>query len=303
MDKNNLEQIYQQLVKGLQNYFAQSGYDKAVIGVSGGVDSALTLKLAVDALGGNKVTGISMPEIGVSAQINVDHARRLCEALEVTFYSQPINQLLADFTRLPWKTNQLALCNAKARIRAVLLYNYANSNDALVLGTSNKSEILLGYGTKYGDLAADLEVIGDLFKDQVFALADYVGLPPEIINKEPTAELFTGQTDERELGAKYSDLDPILKKIDLNKPDLGEAKIIEKGLNPILVHSVLRRIRANRHKSEMPPALKVGKEEKKLERKNDARISHKSSSDHNPQTTLESEPQEPEVPENQISLI
>ncbi|MFA5829877.1 MAG: NAD+ synthase [Candidatus Gracilibacteria bacterium] len=256
-----MEQIYQQLIKGIQEYFAKTGLSHVVIGISGGIDSALTLKLAVDALGPEKVTALSMPELGVSAQINIEHAYKLCEALEVTFFSQPINPFLIDFARLPWKPSKLAQQNTKARIRAVLLYNYANTTEALVLGTSNKSEILLGYGTKYGDLAADLEVIGDLLKEEVFALADFVGLPKEIIEKAPTAELFSGQTDEVELGAKYSELDPILKKIDLEKANFSEEDLIQKGMNPLLVHSVIRRVKANKHKSEMPPIIKIGKGE------------------------------------------
>lgn len=250
-----MEEIYQQIIKTLGKYFKESGLSRAVIGISGGIDSALTLKLAVDALGADKVTAISMPELGVSSQENIDHAKKLCEALQVTFLSQPINNFLADFLHLSWNPNKLALNNTKARIRAVLLYNYANTSDALVLGTSNKSEILLGYGTKYGDLAADIEVIGDLYKEEVFKLSDFVGLPLEFIEKKPSAELYTGQTDEGELGASYSELDPILKKL-----DLGENGLIERGMNAALVHSVLRRVEKNKHKANVPPIIKIKRE-------------------------------------------
>lgn len=225
------------------------------MGVSGGVDSSLTLKLAVDAFGPDNVAAISMPELGVSSQENIDHAKALCHALNVKFFYQPLNAFLTDFYHLPWNPNKLATQNTKARIRAVMLYNYSNTADALVLGTSNKSETLLGYGTKYGDLAADLEVIGDLYKDEVFALADFVGLPREIIEKPPTAELYHGQTDEGELGASYSQLDPILKRM-----NLGADQLIERGMNPTLVHAVLNRVERNKHKTEMPPVIKLKKE-------------------------------------------
>jgi NAD+ synthase len=255
MEPSNLQSIHSQIIKGIQKYFKKAGYTRAVIGVSGGVDSSLTLKLAVDALEAENVAAISMPELGVSSQENIDHAKGLCHALGVKFFYQPLNQFLIDFPHLPWDPNKLATQNTKARLRAVLLYNYANTADALVLGTSNKSEILLGYGTKYGDLAADLEVIADLYKDEVFALADFIGLPPEIITKPPTAELYPGQTDEGELGAGYGQIDPILKRI-----KLGADGLIERGMNPRLVHSVIGRVAKNRHKAEMPPVIRVKKE-------------------------------------------
>jgi len=254
METDQLQSIYNQLIKGLQKYFKKAGYYRGVVGVSGGVDSSLTLKLAVDAFGPENVTAISMPELGVSSQENIDHAKALCHALNVKFFYQPLNQFLTDFQHLSWGPNKLATQNTKARIRAVMLYNYANTADALVLGTSNKSETLLGYGTKYGDLAADIEVIGDLYKDEVFALADHVGLPREIIDKPPTAELYQGQTDEGELGASYTQIDPILKKM-----KMGADKLIEHGMNPTLVHGVLSRIEKNKHKTEMPPIIKLKK--------------------------------------------
>jgi NAD+ synthase len=251
-----MEKIYDQLIQGLQQYFKTSGLHRTVIGVSGGVDSSLTLKLAVDAVGNERVTAISMPELGVSVQENIDHARKLAEALQVTFFYQPLNPFLVDFGHLPWKENTLASQNTRARFRTVLLYHYANTENALVLGTSNKSEILLGYGTKYGDLAADLEVIGDLFKDEVWALADFVGLPPEIIQKKPTAELYPGQSDEKDLGASYNEIDPILKRI-----HLGESALIDRGISATLVHAILRRVEKNQHKSMSPPVLQVQREQ------------------------------------------
>lgn len=249
---NSLDDIYKKLINGITDYFQLSRLHRAVVGVSGGIDSALTLKLAVDALGANKVTAIAMPEMGITSSENIQHAKILSNALGVEFFLQHINSFLVPFAQLPWKSNAIALQNTKARIRAVILYNYANTHSALVLGTSNKSELLLGYGTKYGDLASDIIVLGDLYKEEVVALADHLGLPREIIDKKPSAELYPGQTDEEELGASYSELDPILKRIDLGINDL-----IERGISPTLVHNVFNRVEKNRHKAGAPPIISI----------------------------------------------
>ena len=144
--------------------------------------------------------------------------------------------------------------NTASRIRAVILYNYANTHDALVIGTSNKTEILLGYFTKYGDGAVDIEVIGDLFKTDEKELAKFMKIPEKIINKVPTAELYRGQTDEEELGVTYEELDKILKLyIDGN----SMLNIIEKGLEKEKVEKIFSRIKANKHKLEMPTTIKV----------------------------------------------
>lgn len=247
-----MEKIYEQIIKGIKKYFETNNLSKAVIGLSGGVDSSLTLKLAVDALGAHNVTAVSMPELGITNPENTNHAKVLAEALGVNFHQQPINSFLIGFAQLPWKQNSTALQNNKARIRAVILYNCANTQNALVMGTSNKSELLLGYGTKYGDLACDIMPLGDLFKHQVVELANHVGLPPEIVQKEPSAELYDGQTDAKELGATYGEIDPILKRL-----NQGLEKLIGKGMKPTLIHNIFNRVENNRHKSQMPPIIKI----------------------------------------------
>lgn len=244
---DSMEKIYRSIVLGLRKYFTDNHFKRAALGLSGGVDSSLTLKLAVEALGPEVITAFILPELGVTKQENTDHAKALCEFLGVEYYYQPINNFLLDFKVVPWKPGKLALMNTKARLRAVLLYSYANTQNAIVLGTSNKSELLLGYGTKYGDLAADIEVIGDLYKTEVIRLADYVGLPPEIVNKTPTAELDLGQTDEEELGASYQDLDKTLMR-----RELGLQGCVEHGLPLALVQNVFRRMEQNKHKTELP---------------------------------------------------
>lgn len=249
-----METIYDQIISEIRNYFKKSGFEKAVIGVSGGVDSALTLKLTVDALGRENVTGIMMPEKGISMEENHLHARTLCEFLKIETHTVAINKFLTDFLALPWKPSQLAQINIKARIRMIVLYNFANTRNALVVGTSNKTELALGYGTKYGDLAADLEVIGDLFKEEVYQLATHVGLPDEFITKAPSAELYSGQTDEQELGMTYKEIDTILKQIEQG---LGKDDLINKGINPNSVHKIFRLFEINKHKLSSPYLIRV----------------------------------------------
>lgn len=244
-----MHNVYTKIIAGIHKYFKEAKVDNAVIGVSGGIDSALALKLTVDALGPEHVTALLLPEKGISADENSMHAKTLCQFLKVEFYSMAINKYLTDFLTLPWKPNDLAQINTKARIRMVILYNYSNTRNALVIGTSNKTELALGYGTKHGDLAADIEVIGDLLKEDVYKLAEHVGLPYEFMEKAPSAELYSGQTDEEELGMTYKEIDIILKKIE---EGLKKDELINKGLNPNTVHKVFRLLEINRHKLEPP---------------------------------------------------
>jgi NAD+ synthase len=249
-----MEKIYKKLIKGLHSYCEKAGFRKAVVGLSGGIDSSLTFKLAVDALGSSNVTAILMPELGVTSDKNIEHAKKMAEFFKVKTYYQPINTLSVDFGISSWKPNTLANMNTKARIRSTLLYSYSNTHKALVLGTSNKSETMLGYGTKYGDLAADIEVIGALYKTDVYKLSEYLQLPQEIIEKAPTAELALGQTDEKELGANYVVLDGILRLLEAGK----KPKTIEKEGYPMgLIDQVMKRIKANHHKTKMPPILPI----------------------------------------------
>jgi len=240
-----MHNIYTKIIASIHRYFKENGFDKAVIGVSGGVDSALCLKLTVDALGAENVTAILMPEKGVSVDENFLHSKTLCQFMKVEYFAVPINKFLTDYMALPWKPNELSQINTKARVRMTILYNFANTRNALVIGTSNKTELALGYGTKHGDFASDIEVIGDLLKTDVYKLTEHVGLPSEFITKAPSAELYPGQTDEEELGIAYKEIDLILQKVEqgASKDDL-----ISKGINPNVVHKIFRLMEINEHK-------------------------------------------------------
>lgn len=250
----DIEKIYHSLVTNLRSYCKKHGFNKAVVGLSGGIDSSTTFKIAVETLGSSNVSALILPELGITSDQNIQHAKALAEFFQVKYFYQPINTLVVDCNIAPWKPTPLARMNTKARLRAVLLYSFANTKNALVLGTSNKSEILLGYGTKYGDLAADLEVLGNLYKTQVYQLAEHLHLPKEIIQKVPTAELEVGQTDEGELGANYKVLDQLLKLIEGGKK---RAAIVKAGFPLALVEKVMKRVEANQHKRCMPPVLEI----------------------------------------------
>lgn len=249
-----MHNVYTKIIAGIQKYFRLAGVEKAVIGVSGGVDSALCLKLTVDALGPENVTGLLMPEKGVSSDENIRHAKALCEFLKVPYHAIFINKFLTDFVSLPWQPNELAQINIKARIRMLLLYNFANTHGSLVIGTSNKTELALGYGTKYGDLGVDIEIIGDLLKEEVYKLGEHVGLPDEFLTKIPSAELYPGQTDEEEIGLSYKEMDAVLKHLEKG---LSKEEVISKGINPNAVFKIFRLMELNRHKLVPPYIIPV----------------------------------------------
>ena len=254
MDNEKLKQMHNNLVSGLGGYFNKHNAKKAVIGLSGGIDSSLSARLVADAIGKENVYGLIMPLKGLSSEENIKDAIEFCTLNGINYSLVFINDFIKEFKKLNWNQNKVAEMNTASRIRAVILYNYANTHNALVIGTSNKTEIMLGYFTKYGDGAVDIEVIGDLFKTEEKELAKFLKLPEKIITKTPTAELYHGQTDEEELGATYEEIDKILKLyVDGN----SKLNIIEKGFEEEKVEKIFSRIEANKHKLEVPTTLKA----------------------------------------------
>ena len=250
----NNEAVYKKLINGIKDYFNKNNIKKAVVGLSGGIDSSLSAKLVADAIGKENVYGLMMPLKGLSSEEHINDAVDLCKLIGIKYSIIDIKHYLVEFEKVEWKQNRIAEMNTASRIRAVILYNYANTHSALVIGTSNKTEILLGYFTKYGDGAVDIEVIGELFKTEERELAKFLEIPEKIINKTPTAELYHGQTDEEELGISYDDLDKILKLyVDKNSSE----EIIKKGFDEKNVMSVIERVKSNEHKRNMPAIIKI----------------------------------------------
>lgn len=242
-----MKKIEKRITEGIKDYFKKNSFKKAVIGLSGGIDSSLSAYLVAKAIGPKNLLGLIMPETGISSKGSIEDAEKLAKLIKITYSIIPINNFLAPYKKnLKWKENKIAIINTKARTRANILYNYANTHNALVIGTSNKSEMMLGYFTKYGDGACDLEAIGSLYKTEVYQLAKHLNLPKEIIEKAPSAELFHGHTDEKELGAPYSEIDKILKQVEAGKKPKGR-----------LAGEILKRIKENEHKTKAIPIIKA----------------------------------------------
>lgn len=241
--------LEKKLVKGIKGFFAEQGKSKAVLGLSGGIDSALVLKLLCESLGVGKVTALLMPNTALTKPSSVQDARALAESLGVAHFVVPIDGILERFEALPWSQSDVAKANLNARARALVLYNYANTHDCIVVGTGNKSEFYLGYFTKYGDGAADFFPIGGILKKEVRALARHFGLPKGFLEKAPSAELWEGQEDELEMGLTYEVLDELL-------PLILEKKKIPKG-KEAAAKKISEKIKATEHKRAPAKILEV----------------------------------------------
>jgi NAD+ synthase len=205
--------------------------EKVVVGLSGGLDSSVTVCLAARALSNKQVFSVILPDFHVTPNSDVDDAAELARSLRIEYKIIDINRIKSEFlTNLP--SNTYAEGNLAARIRMCILYYYAFIYNGLVLGTSDKSELLLGYYTKFGDGAADLFPLGDVYKTQVKELAEYLGVSLSIRQKKSSPRLWKDQSAEAELGASYEEIDEILKKLEpphmRNKADLLDADKISK---------------------------------------------------------------------------
>jgi NAD+ synthase len=185
-----------------------------VIGISGGIDSAVAAALCSRAIGGEKVLGLSLPS-RVTSQEDMDDGAKLCSTFGITNKIISIEPILRTFESIPeFESSSYLIGNIMARIRMTVLYYYANNTRSLVCGTSNRSEYMLGYCTKHGDNAADIQPILHLYKTEIFELARALGIPESIISKPPSAGLWPGQSDESELGLSYRDIDEALQNLE-----------------------------------------------------------------------------------------
>jgi NAD+ synthase len=242
------------LVAFLQSEIHRAGFSRAVVGVSGGIDSSVACLLAAEALGSENVLAVRMPYASSSPE-SLEHAQMIIEMGAVKELTVPITEMVDPyFSRFP-DANQIRKGNVMARARMIVLYDQSAAFDGLVVGTGNKTEILLGYTTLYGDAACALNPIGDLYKTQVRQLAAALEVPEEIISKPPSADLWIGQTDEEELGFTYAQVDRLLIHLIDGRYSIEEC--VQAGFDRDFVTRVIDRIRKNQFKRTLPPIAKL----------------------------------------------
>jgi len=232
-----------------------NGADGVVVGLSGGIDSALVARLARDALGADHVLGVLLPDTAFPEAL-LRETQEYAHSLGIESRTVPIETVEAAYRDLvPELADPVSLGNVKARIRMTIDYAIARERHRLVAGTGNKSEILLGYFTKYGDGGVDLLPLGDLYKTDVRAISEELQLPAAVRERPPTAGLWEGQTDEGELGMSYADLDQILYGLEQLRSEEEIASLT--GLPVERVRAIERRVLQFRHKRRLPPIPKL----------------------------------------------
>lgn len=238
----------------IKSEITRVGMSRAVIGLSGGIDSALSCALAVEALGAENVLAVRMP-YKASSQNSLDDAQLLIDQLDIPSKTIEITDMVEPLFKRDPQISKMRMGNIMARERMIILYDQSEVFKGLVVGTGNKTEILLGYSTLYGDAACAMNPIGDLYKTQVRQLSRAMDIPTPIIDKAPSADLWAGQTDEDELGFTYEDVDKLLYLLVDQRYSPQEA--VEAGFSEKFVNAVTTRIRRNQFKRMLPPIAKV----------------------------------------------
>jgi len=257
--KLDLPSVEAKIKRFIKDYIERSGAKGVVLGVSGGVDSCTTAALAALSLGGDKVLGLMLPEEETINETDIQHARLVAKKFGFNLETIDISPTLrACVNALPVydKNDKLSKGNLKARIRMVYLYYYANRLKRIVCGSSDKSETMVGYFTKWGDAAADISPIMDLYKTQVRQLAIHIGLTPEIAKKPSSPALWPGHLAEEELGVKYETLDLILYGLEhfMTTEEIAH----QLSVSTQLVEDIKRRWQAMEHKRRLPLTTKLG---------------------------------------------
>ena len=246
---------YKQIISKIQNwikeYVSSAKINGVVVGISGGVDSAVTTTLCVNAFGKEKIIGLGLPCSSLPQDLN--DAKELAAILGIRFIKIELSRVYDEFIKITsplFESSQMAIANLKPRLRMMAIYFTGQSfGNLLVVGTSNRTELAIGYFTKYGDGGVDFEPIGGLYKCEVKKLAKILNIPIQIIKKPPSAGLWEGQTDEGEIGMSYNDLDEIIYRIDYN--------LSLNDLDKDSVERVRQMMRSAEHKNKMPPVFEI----------------------------------------------
>ena len=230
------------------------GFSRAVVGLSGGIDSAVSCALAVEALGPENVLAVRMP-YKTSSPDSLEDAQKTADCLKVAVSTIDISAMVDPLIEREPEMSKLRQGNLMARARMIVLYDQSEASKGLVVGTSNKTEILLGYTTMWGDMASALNPLGDLYKTQLRQLAASLKIPQSVREKPPSADLWAGQTDEQELGLTYAEVDKLLYL--LVDQRYSPEDCVEAGFEAAYVDKVLTRVRRNQFKRMMPPIAKL----------------------------------------------
>jgi len=249
----NYESIKSQMISFLKNEVSNIGLEKVVVGISGGLDSAIVAVLCKEAFG-NNMHGVFLPS-HFSSDASVIDAKELCDKFDISHEVVEIAPMVKGYFDHISEASPLRIGNFSARMRMSVLYDMSAKHNAVVVGTSNRSEILLGYGTLYGDTACAINPIGEMYKSDEFEFAKFLGVPQSIITKKPSADLWEGQSDEEELGYSYKIMDDVLKEL----VDNGKSKedLILNGVDEKLIDMLEYRMVSNAFKGKLPTIANI----------------------------------------------
>lgn len=243
----NWQNIKEQLKTFLKTELEKTGLNRVTVGVSGGLDSAVVAILCKETFGEN-MSAVLMPS-QFSSKSSIDDAKEVCEKFDIKYEIKSIAPMVEAYIE-NMDGDKLRIGNFSARMRMSVLYDTSSRDKSIVVGTSNKSELLLGYGTIFGDIACAINPIGEIYKSDEFDFARFLGVPESILNKKPSADLWEGQSDEEELGYSYKEMDTVLKLlVDENK---SEEEVIKLGHDEILIDRLVYRMKANAFKGKLP---------------------------------------------------
>lgn len=249
---NNWKIIKQKLINFLELEVAKTGHKSVVLGLSGGLDSAVVAVLCKEVFKENLLCVLLPSQF--SSKSSVDDALELCKKFDIRHEIVSIEPLLGCYIN-NMKNNNLRIGNFSARIRMTVLYDISARESSIVVGTSNKSELFLGYGTIFGDLACAINPIGNIYKSDLFDFARFLGVTDSIINKAPSADFYEGQSDEADLGYSYSRIDEFLKSfIDKNS---SKEELLKLGFEQEMIEKITNRVKINSFKRELPKIAQI----------------------------------------------